>query len=81
MDDMKIEIVSLRSELVKLGRVVNPLTAITDITLASKIAFEGDVMQEHVVKIAQLSQEERNRELDNMNPVLVLDNLAHFCNI
>ena len=33
MTDMKIEIVSLRNEIVKLGRVVNPLTAITDLSL------------------------------------------------
>ena len=78
---MKLEIVSMRNELLKLGRVVNPLTAITDLALTKKAAFEGEAMDgDGPVKVAQLTQEERDRELENMNPALVLNNLAQYCN-
>ena len=61
MTDMKIEIVSLRNEIVKLGRVVMPLTAITDLSLTQRRALEGESMPDQTVNIAQMTQYERDR--------------------
>ena len=80
MADMKIEIVSLRNEIVKLGRVVMPLTAITDLSLTQRRALEGESMPDQTVNIAQMTQYERDRQLENLNPQQVLNNLAEYCN-
>lgn len=42
LHDMKVEIMSLRNELIKLSRVVMPLTAITDLSLSNSRALAGD---------------------------------------
>ena len=81
MTDMKIEIVSLRNEIVKLGRVVMPLTAITDLSLTQRRALEGESMPDQTVNIAQMTQYERDRQLENLNPQQVLNNLAEYCNV
>lgn len=54
---------------------------ITDLTLASKrIASTGDYST-GLVNVSKMNEEDRIRELEHMNPVLVLNNLAHFVNV
>lgn len=54
---------------------------ITDLTLASKrIASTGDYST-GLVNVSKMTEEDRIRELEHMNPLLVLNNLAHFVNI
>ena len=73
--DLKLELVSLRNELVKLNRVVMPLTAIVDLSLtfaphgSMKAIQSGESLPPDTkVNIAELlSQEERERQLESLN--------------
>jgi len=55
LDDLKEDIVLIRQEIVKLGRVINPLTAITDLSVN---------MQRTNDKSGQMSQGELSNILD-----------------
>lgn len=43
LGDLKEDIVLIRQELVKLGRIVNPLTAITDLSVGRKKQGNGQI--------------------------------------
>ena len=78
---MKEEMQTIRQEYTRLSRIITPLMGITDLTLASKrIASTGDYST-GLVNVQKMSEDDKMRELEHMNPVLVLNNLANFVNI
>ena len=65
------ELIYLKDELTRLHRVVKPLAAITDLTLIKKRTINAESI--NVAKeFRPMTEEEREREFDNMNPELVL---------
>ena len=78
MEDLRGELLLMRSELLKLNRAVMPLTAITDLSLSSgALQLESG---ESVDMSQLMTPEERERLLDTVNATQVLNNLAEFIN-
>ena len=79
------EVTTMQSKLDRLNSIVTPLMSITDLSLAKKRVdqsrdFSEGSMLGDGVNINMLSQEERLRELELMDPQVILKNLADFCN-
>ena len=71
MEDMLIEMTSLRSKVERLNMIVTPLMAITDLSLAKKridqsANFSNDSGEE--VNVNMMTGEERLQQLEHMNP-------------
>ena len=88
VDDMQREIVSMRQEVHKLSRIVTPLMAITDLSIKQNMIKtmkeKGEEQklddEEMLTNVAGLRIEDKIKELENVNPILVLNNLAQFVN-
>ena len=77
----------MQSKLERLNTIVTPLMSITDLSLAKKrldqsnqFSNDGSSRLGEGVNVNMLTQEERLRELEQMNPQIILQNLADFCN-
>ena len=83
VNEMKEEIVSLRHELGRLGRLVTPLMSIAELSLASKRVNESQPFSEGGMSKASslnMSQDEKENAISKLNPQLVLNNLAEYVN-
>lgn len=77
MEEMQDEIVSLRHELGRLRRLISPLTAIAELSLQKKRVQESG---ESAPPLTTVPEEEKEKEVEKLNPQLVLNNLADFVN-
>ena len=67
----------MKDEVLKLKSMINPLMAITDITIKKKnVGESGSFSQGIGVNHVQLSPEDRIKEMESCNPQLVLKNLV-----
>ena len=77
----------MQDKLERLNTIVKPLMSITDLSLAKKrfdqakqSENEGNSLMGDSINVNMLTEEERLRELGQMNPSIILSNLADFCN-
>ena len=78
----------MRQEVHKLSRIVTPLMAITDLSIKQNMIKtmkeKGEEQklddEEMLTNVAGLRIEDKIKELENVNPILVLNNLAQFVN-
>ena len=77
---MSYELDCMKEEVEKMSRYVKPLTAITELTMTKKRVINSENMDEFLEESYQMTQEERAALLKDLNPDLVLQNLAEFCN-
>ena len=78
VEEMQDEIVSLRHELGRLRRLITPLTAIAELSLTKKRM--QDSQDSGGLPYAALSEEDKEKRVGQLNPQLVLNNLADFVN-
>ena len=80
---MREELVALRHELGRLGRLVTPLMSIAELSLVSKRVNDSQALSDGGFSkgsALNMSAEEKEKALSKLNPQLVLNNLAEFIN-
>ena len=81
LEELKDEIIRIRQDYVTLNRIIKPLTAITDLSVhRRKPADSAKFSEGELSAPLSMSETEKNRVLDNLNPMLVLNHLAEFIN-
>lgn len=71
---LKDDLIRIKQDFISLSRIIKPLTAITDLSVSKRrIAESGQFSEGALSSNVSITEVEKNRVLDSLNPVLVLN--------